>query len=405
MSIEKVARESGVVWRVRWRQNGRNRAKTFSTHKDARSFDGDVHRRKRLDDLAALDAGKETLAEFAREWWELHAETLARSTQEVYATVLDRYIVPRLGSLRLREIRPQIVERFKRDLATAGVGAASARKTLTVLQGILQRAVEWERITSNPAAVVRKPPVRRERQVQVLGPATVERLRARLAQRDAVLVSVLAYAGLRPGEALALRWRHIGQRTITVEQAVSFGEMKNTKTNSSRTVRLLAPLAHDLAEWRMAQGRPGNDELLFPRPDGKPWTRDDWSNWRNRCFVPTLRALGVTGVRPYDLRHSFCSLLIHEGQSAVEVAAQAGHAPTMTLNTYAHVFEELKGGARLDAEAQIRAARAAHVPVSYPKTVGSGLSSQQKACKYSVGDPGLEPGTSSLSEKRSNRLS
>ena len=54
-----------------------------------------------------------------------------------------------------------------------------------------------------------------------------------------VLVSVLAYAGLRPGEALALRWRHIGQRTITVEQAVSFGEMKNTKTNSSRTVRLL----------------------------------------------------------------------------------------------------------------------------------------------------------------------
>ena len=141
MSVEKVARESGVVWRVRWRQNGRNRAKTFSTHKDARSFDGDVHRRKRLDDLAALDAGKETLAEFAREWWELHAETLARSTQEVYAIVLDRYIVPRLGSLRLREIRPQVVERFKRDLATAGVGAASARKTLTVLQGILQRAV------------------------------------------------------------------------------------------------------------------------------------------------------------------------------------------------------------------------------------------------------------------------
>jgi integrase len=374
-------------------------------YKDARSFDGDVHRRKRLDDLAALDAGKETLAEFAVEWWELHAETLARSTKEVYATVLDRYIVPRLGSLRLRDIRPQVVERFKRDLGASGVGAASARKTLTVLQGILQRAVEWERIGSNPAAVVRKPPSRRKREVKVLDPGMIERLRAQLPLREAVLVSVLAYAGLRPGEVLALCWRHIGERTITVEGSVSFGELKETKTNTSRTVRLLAPLARDLAEWRMAQGRPSDDDLLFPRADGEPWTRDDWNNWRNRRFTPAVRRIGVGAVVPYDLRHSFCSLLIHEGQSVVEVAAQAGHAPTMTLNTYAHVFEDLKGAARLDAEAQIKAARAAHVPVSYPKAVGSDLSSQQKACKYALGDPGLEPGTSSLSEKRSNRLS
>ena len=178
--------------------------------------------------------------------------------------------------------------------------------------------------------------------------------------------------------------------------------MKNTKTNSSRTVRLLAPLARDLAEWRMAQGRPNGDELLFPRPDGKPWTRDDWSNWRNHCFVPTMREIGVTGVRPYDLRDSFCSLLIHEGQSVVEVAAQAGHAPTMTLNTYAHVFEELKGGARLDAEAQIKAARAAHVPVSYPKAVGPDRSSQQKLRNPGLSPkptPGLEPGTPSLRVK------
>jgi hypothetical protein len=127
---------------------------------------------------------------------------------------------------------------------------------------------------------VRKPPSRRKREVKVLPPGMIEGLRAQVPLRDAVLVSVLAYAGLRPGEALALCWRHIGERTITVEGSVSFGELKETKTNSSRTVRLLAPLARDLAEWRMAQGRFGNDELLFPRADGKPWTRDDWNNWR-----------------------------------------------------------------------------------------------------------------------------
>jgi len=89
-------------------------------------------------------------------------------------------------------------------------------------------------------------------------------------------------------------------------------------------------------------------------------------------------SLLLGAVVPYDLRHSFRSLPIQEGQSVVEVAAQAGHAASMTLNTYAHVFEELKGGARLDAEAQIKAARAAHVPVSYPKDGGSDLSAQQK---------------------------
>ena len=59
------------------------------------------------------------------------------------------------------------------------------------------------------------------------------------------------------------------------------------------------------------------------------------------------------------------SLLIHEGRSVVEVAAQAGHAPTMTLSTYAHVIAELEGAERVPAGTQILAARREHVPVSY----------------------------------------
>jgi hypothetical protein len=66
----------------------------------------------------------------------------------------------------------------------------------------------------------------------------------------------LAYAGLRPGEALAPTWSHIRDRTILVERAVALGELKTTKTARTRTVRLLAPLAADLREWRIAQGRP-----------------------------------------------------------------------------------------------------------------------------------------------------
>ena len=79
-----------------------------------------------------------------------------------------------------------------------------------------------------------------------------------------MLVSVLAHAGLRPGEALALTWSHIRERTILVERAVALGELKTTKTSRMRTVRLLAPLAADLREWRIGLGSPAGEALVFP---------------------------------------------------------------------------------------------------------------------------------------------
>jgi integrase len=199
-----------------------------------------------------------------------------------------------------------------------------------------------------------------------LSPAEIERLRRGLRQPDATLISVLAYAGLRPGEALALRWGDIRERTILVARAVSMGEVKDTKTGQARTVQMLGPLAQDLAEFEMARGRPADHELVFPRPDGNPWTEGDWRNWRRRVFRPAASKAALGDPRPYDLRHSFCSLLIAEGRSIVEVARQAGHSATMTLSTYGHVIDEFAGGKTVPAEEAIRSARNTAVPLMYP---------------------------------------
>ena len=134
-------------------------------------------------------------------------------------------------------------------------------------------------------------------------------------QRDATLISVLAYAGLRPGEALALRWGDIRERTLLVQRSVSYGEAKGTKTNANRTVRLLGPLRLDLAGWRLASGRPGEHALVFPAEDGLPWSKPAYQSWRRRAFRRALEAANVQHARPYDLRHSFASLLLHEGRS------------------------------------------------------------------------------------------
>jgi integrase len=138
---------------------------------------------------------------------------------------------------------------------------------------------------------------------------------------------------LRPGEALALRWGDVGERTILVDRAAALGEVKETKTGKRRSVRLLPPLAADLAEWRLACGRPDDDALVFPKKDRLVWTGEDWRNWRQRVFAPVASAVGLDRFRPYDLRHSFVSLLFAEGRTVIEVARQAGHSPTMARAT------------------------------------------------------------------------
>jgi len=79
-----------------------------------------------------------------------------------------------------------------------------------------------------------------------------------------------------------------------------------------------------------------------------------------------LTAAGVEHARPYDLRHSFASLLIHEGRSVIYVARQLGHDASLTLGRYGHVIDELEDAPRRDAEASILAARGSSAAPELP---------------------------------------
>jgi integrase len=404
MSVERVQRKSGIVWRVRWRENGQPHSRVLGSKRDAELFEADIKRRKRLGQLAQIDAGRQTVAEFAREYWRIHAEpNLSARTRESYAAVFDKHILPRVGGLPLREITPAVVAGLSADLKASGVGPAAARRALTVLQGIFSCAVTWGHVQSNPVVGVRKPSAKRQRAVAPPSVALVERMRAQLLaddrQRDATLLAVLAYAGLRPQQALALSWHNVRNRTLLIDRAQSDEGLKTTKTGRTRSVRLLAPLAADLNAWRLACGRPDAVQLVFPKRRGGLWRDHDWANWRRQVFGPLAAAAGAPGMRPYDLRHAFCSLLIAEGLSVVEVARQAGHAPTMTLDTYAHVMADLDGSERVPAEAAIRAARVAAVSVLCPPH--SDGPAQPPENPSVSGEPafGLEPKTSSLQVK------
>jgi hypothetical protein len=80
-----------------------------------------------------------------------------------------------------------------------------------------------------------------------------------------VLFVCTANGGRRSHPALALRCGDIGERTILVDGAVAFGDVRATKTGKRRSVRLLALLAADLAEWRCASRRPDETALMASR--------------------------------------------------------------------------------------------------------------------------------------------
>jgi integrase len=105
---------------------------------------------------------------------------------------------------------------------------------------------------------------------------------------------------------------------------------------------------------------PVGEPAADAHPEAVAWTKTDWQVWRARRWDKACKLAGMpTSPRPYDLRHSFASLLLAEGKSVHYVARQLGHSPALTLNIYGRLFAEYEDAERIDAEQEIVNARGA----------------------------------------------
>lgn len=241
---ERRGGEARFAYRVRFQNaRGERKGRTFDCAEDALDFRARLRLLKRAGDLAALEAGKETLEHLMGDYWRLHAETrLEPSTRRKYRCLWNAHIERRLGAMELRQITPLVLSEFIAELQRHGVGVPTIRSCLGLLQGMFARAVEWDRARVNVVKLIAKPRVRRARAIKPLRPVDVEALRQQMLRnprhglRDATLVSVLAYAGLRPEETLALDHEHVRAWTILVEQKWVDGEILiGQKTNRPST--------------------------------------------------------------------------------------------------------------------------------------------------------------------------
>lgn len=320
--------------------------------------------RRAMGELALYEQRERPLRELSTEWWAKYAvANLAEWTRVGYKRMLVSHIGPRLGSVPVGDITPEVVADFRAQLERAGVGRHSVRLSMVVLQAMFQQAIRWGWVPTNPVKAVRKPPATRQRAVVCLAPSQVEAIRGVLLARDklyaATIVSLVAYQGLRvPEEVLALEVGHVRRNTLLVEQRNIDGKIvggQKVRGFHPRAIDLLDPVRRDVREHMLAHGV--REGLLFPRRDGEPWRLHDYQNWRRRIWHTAREEAGIESLPPYDLRHAFASLQIRAGMSIPELAEQMGHSPQMTLSTYAHVIRELKGEPGVSAEEQIEQAR------------------------------------------------
>ena len=340
MSIHKTT--SGR-YEVRWREGTKQRSRTFDHRKDANQFETEVRRIRQFGGVVPKRIGGVTLGAFSAEWFASKTD-LAPKTAHEYVATIDRHIHPFLGHLPLTQLRPRLLDSWQRARLDAGAGREAIAKAIKLLGQILDRAVALELLARNPARTL-QPPRHSPRPVTPATPEEVEAIRLWFLKRgrlgDATLVSVLAYVGPRPMEALALSWADIDRGRLTVKRALSDGTFKETKTRKIRVVEIPEPVVVDLVEWRIASGRPQG--LIWPRRGDGPWRQADWNNWRRRWFKKAAAKTGREDLIPYHLRHSAASLFLTCGRPLTEVAHQVGNSPEVCARTYQHLMEAARG--------------------------------------------------------------
>lgn len=334
-------------------------SRSFTERRDAEDHLATLRRAKETGRLDSVDADLQTLRDLATEHMTAEAANLSEATRKLYGWLWKANVrTHHMADMPLRMLSPKVIEDFRDDLLAAKVGEESVRKTLTLLHTVIERGVRHGKIPYNPVKAVKKPSGKRRKTVTALSPTQIEAARREAKQPDAVLIALLAYTGMRPGEARALTWGDVGVKTINIDKAASpSGAIKATKNRKNRSVPLIAPLRDDLTAFRVASGNPPARALIFPKSDGTAWTKPDYDNWRKRKFQKATGAAGIDVTDPYTLRHSAASLWLHEGLSAVQVAQWMGHSISMTQDTYGQVIGDLDPADRRPAVDMILAAR------------------------------------------------
>jgi integrase len=158
-----------------------------------------------------VEPSKEYMGKYLDTWLETAAKARVRAkTFQNYKDLVRLYIKPALGETKLSVVTPEQIQSFyNKMLLEDGLSPKTIKNVHGVLRNSLEQAVKWGKLYRNPADLVDLPR-QTKKEMQAFSPEEANRfLNAVIYSRFKALFALLVTTGMRPGEALALKWKDI----------------------------------------------------------------------------------------------------------------------------------------------------------------------------------------------------
>ncbi|MDQ1246393.1 MAG: hypothetical protein QG597_761 [Actinomycetota bacterium] len=338
-TINSYETAGGKRYRVRYRTPDHRQTdkRGFRTKRDAEAFAASVEVKKLTGEFIPDSAGKITVAELAPAWLIRKEHSTAPSNYRMQESAWRVHVKPVWGHRRVADISVVDVEAWVAAMSKNS-GATTVIRAHGVLSGILADAVKGRRLATNPARGIENLPKKISRRHVYLTADDVHRLAAEAGEHQA-LVYVLAFCGLRWGEAIALRVQDVEflRRRLTVaDNAVQLGVDHAVGQTKGKAVRSVPVPEFVLSHLSKLCADKGPADLVFSE-DGaylpRPKSTRGW-------FAGAVTRAKVQRITPHDLRHTAASLSVSAGVNVLALARMLGHKdPSVTLRVYADLFD------------------------------------------------------------------
>lgn len=305
--------------------------------------------------------GKASLAEYLTSWQNDYCISLAPRTRELYGYICRVHIIPEIGRILLKDLKPQRLQRLYSDKLTSGLSGRTVQLIHVVLHKSLKNAVKINLLSRNPADSVDKPRIVRP-EMHVMDENQLNYfLQAAQKGEYYCLFYLYLMTGMRRSELLAVRWSDydplgmvisVNRSMQCINKAKNRITFKEPKSKKSRRLIALSPdMCLTLNKYkekqnadRLALDLPAlkDSDLIFCHIDGTPTQPDGITH----AWMKLVRKCGLKGVRLHDARHTMASIMLKQGVHPAIVQQRLGHASiSITIDTYSHILPGLQEAA------------------------------------------------------------
>ena len=299
-----------------------------------------VNERNNQPHLFASD--EETVRAVYKKCQELTWPHLKNSTRKQYEENFKTYLLPEFGSSKVRKLTTMDIQEYFNTLSP-GLSPKSIQLIHGTLRAALNQGKAWGMLDRNPAVGVKLPRKRAVKAPVLLSLAEIRRMIEVVKEPTKSLIMLIVFASMRPGEALALRWKDILRDRIVVDERVYDDEFDEVKTEAGKREVpfdkhgvLLAAIQQ---MWATNKNFRKPDDLVFANKVGKPLDRH---NLLNRHLKPAAEKLGLPKTIDFRSFRTMHASLMRRFGARLEVArdnmGHAGSSGSITLDVYSKTW-------------------------------------------------------------------